>query len=148
MGGAATTYAMRRFQETPATRLTRALRETGLPSRRFAFVAPPVDMRDFVRSATSLLGVGAATRDRVQALAEARLGVALADLYAPRAARSLHAPLLVLHDEDDREVPLACGRALAHAWPGAELEVTRGLGHHRIVWDAGVTGTIAAFVAS
>src|SRR5207253_5281552 len=65
---------------------------------------------------------GAETRDSVSRLVESSTGVALDELHAPTAARSLHAPLLVLHDEDDREVPLACGQQLADAWPGARLE--------------------------
>jgi hypothetical protein len=36
---------------------------------------------------------------------------------------------------------------VAEAWPGAELMVTHGLGHHRGLKDAGVIARAAAFVA-
>jgi pimeloyl-ACP methyl ester carboxylesterase len=147
MGGAAATYAMSRFRRAPATQVERALREAELPGRRFVFVAPPVDVRDFVRSATRILGVGEETRDSVSRLVESTTGVGLDELHAPTAARTLHAPLLVLHDADDHEVPLACGQELAGAWPGARLEITHGLGHNRILWDAAVVERIAGFVA-
>ena len=55
--------------------------------------------------------------------------------------------LLVVHDENDREVPIACGEAIANAWPGAELVRTRGLGHQRILRDATTLQTITRFVA-
>lgn len=147
MGGAATTFAMSRFLRTPATRLERGLREAELPARRFAFVAPPVDVRDFVRSASAMLRVGDATRASVSRRIEARFGTRLEEMYAPAAAREMHAPLLVVHDQADREVPVACGRLLASSWPGAELEVTEGLGHMRILRDDRVVQRIAEFVA-
>jgi pimeloyl-ACP methyl ester carboxylesterase len=55
-------------------------------------------------------------------------------------------PLLVLHDELDRAVPVECGRRLAHAWPGAELGVSRGLGHSRILRDETSVGRAVGFV--
>ena len=148
MGGAATTYAMSRFRRAPTTHLERELREGELPGRRFLFVAPPVDVGDFVRAATTMLGVGAETQTSVRRLIESHAGISLQELHAPTAARGLHAPLLVLHDEGDREVPLACGQQLAGAWPGAQIETTRGLGHHRILWDPAVVERIAAFVGA
>jgi pimeloyl-ACP methyl ester carboxylesterase len=55
--------------------------------------------------------------------------------------------LLVVHDENDREVPIACGEAIARAWPGAELVRTRGLGHQRILRDAATLKRVVRFVA-
>ena len=55
--------------------------------------------------------------------------------------------LLVIHDEDDAEVPIACGEKIAHAWPGAELVRTRELGHRRILRDAKALQAVVRFVA-
>ncbi|APR75190.1 Hydrolase [Minicystis rosea] len=147
MGGAATTYGMSRFRRTPETHVERALREAELPVRRFVFVAPPVDVRDFVRSAGKMLHVGTTTQEAVTRRVEARFGLRIEELYAPAAARDLHAPLLVIHDEDDREVPIACGQLLASAWPGARIHRTRGLGHMRILRDPSVVQEIVGFVS-
>ena len=43
-------------------------------------------------------------------------------------------------DLDDVEVPYREGQLLAHAWPGARLVTTAGLGHRRILRDARVVG--------
>lgn len=146
MGGAAATYAMSRQSRVPRIRHERPQHDTGLPARRFAFIAPPIDVGDFVRGMGRVFGLGpsfvSALRDRV----EARFGIAIDDVYAPRLARELSAPLLVVHDEDDREVPVDRGRTLAAAWPGAQLEVTQGLGHLRILRDARVVERVTAFV--
>ena len=61
-------------------------------------------------------------------------------------APSMRIPLLVIHDRDDKEVPFRIGREIAATWPGAELILTEGLGHQRILRDAGVTDAAVRFV--
>lgn len=147
MGGAAVTYAMSRYRRAPPTERERLVQED-LPVRRFAFVAPPVDLGDFVGGFTRRVGLTEGTATALRRRIESRLEMSLDELYAPTLARQMNAPLLVVHDEGDREVPLRCGRLLASAWPGAKLEVTHGLGHSRILRDPGVVDRIASFVAT
>ena len=52
----------------------------------------------------------------------------------------------MIHDENDKEVPVAVGKNVAKAWPGAELIVTEGLGHQRILRDAGVRDSAVRFI--
>jgi hypothetical protein len=70
------------------------------------------------------------------------------ELDVRRLAAAQRAALLVVHDVDDREVPWREGAAVADAWPGAELALTRGLGHHRVLKDEGVTARVAAFLGA
>ena len=44
-------------------------------------------------------------------------------------------PGMVISDEDDTVVPASQGKLIARAWPGAQLKLTRGLGHSRILKD-------------
>ena len=55
--------------------------------------------------------------------------------------------VLVLHDEGDEIIPFAEGKQIVAAWPGAELLATRGLGHNRILRDAGVIANAIDFIA-
>ncbi|MBF9236589.1 alpha/beta fold hydrolase [Hymenobacter sp. BT683] len=55
--------------------------------------------------------------------------------------------VLVIHDEDDEIIPFSEGRAIAATWPGAVLHATRGLGHNRIMRDAGVVQAAVEFIA-
>ena len=52
----------------------------------------------------------------------------------------------MVHDLEDREVPWHEGERYARFWPDARLVNTRGLGHNRIVDDAGVITTALAFL--
>ena len=54
--------------------------------------------------------------------------------------------VLVLHDEGDEIIPFAESRQIVAAWPGAQLHATRGLGHNRILRDAGVIQSAVAFI--
>jgi pimeloyl-ACP methyl ester carboxylesterase len=54
----------------------------------------------------------------------------------------LKAEGLVIHDVDDREVPLSDARHIAAGWPGAELVTTEGLGHRRILRDGTVRSQV------
>jgi pimeloyl-ACP methyl ester carboxylesterase len=64
---------------------------------------------------------------------------------ALREARPARA--LVVHDADDREVPAADAERLAAGLPDAQLMLTRGLGHRRILRDVAVAEAVADFIA-
>jgi pimeloyl-ACP methyl ester carboxylesterase len=146
MGGAAVTYAMHRRIQQPTTRIERALRTHRSAVERFVFIAPPVDVRDFVRGFVRYMGGGPDLERSMRNRIEGKFGVELESLYAPALAREMDAPLLVIHDEKDKEVPLDRGRLLAECWPAAELEITSGLGHMRILRDEKVIQRIVDFV--
>ena len=54
---------------------------------------------------------------------------------------------LVIHDHDDRELPVEEAEALARALPDGRLLTTTGLGHHRILRDPGVVSAVVGFLA-
>jgi len=56
-------------------------------------------------------------------------------------------PLLVIHDENDKEINVAQGRKIAAAYRQAEYVETKGLGHRRILGDQGVVSAALEFVA-
>ncbi len=146
MGGPATVLAMSRFAKRRAPETERALEDARLPAERFVFIAPPVDVRDFIAGFARLVALGDESRALLAQRIEARFGVGLDELAAPVLARGLSGPLLVVHDANDREVPLSRGRRLAEAWRGSRLVVTEGLGHVRILDDARILAEVSDFV--
>ncbi|MFF1837825.1 alpha/beta hydrolase [Streptomyces sp. NPDC058231] len=57
-------------------------------------------------------------------------------------------PLLVVHDENDKEVPVEQGRKLSAAYSRARYIETQGLGHRRIVADPGVISATLEFISA
>jgi len=143
MGGAAVMFSLSRAQDR-----ARVASEPGAKPPRLVFIAPPINLHDFVSTVSSELGLSQRTERVLASLVEERIGHRMTDLHALRHAQDMQAPLLVLHDEQDRAVPLACGESLAQAWPGAELRRSSGLGHNRILRDPATITTAVAFLAS
>ena len=59
----------------------------------------------------------------------------------------LHIPVLVIHDEDDEQIPVAEGNKLAELWSQVQVVTTRGLGHRKILRDPQVIDRTVAFLA-
>jgi pimeloyl-ACP methyl ester carboxylesterase len=130
MGGAATTVAL----------------SEGLELQRAVFISPPSDPNAFLEIFSAAIGIGDEVRSRVKRRVEQRLGVRIDDMRAHLLAPSMKIPLLVIHDRDDKEVPVRAGQSIAEAWPDAELIVTEGLGHQRILRAEHVTNVAVSFI--
>lgn len=132
MGGAAAAWAVARGLELDAVVAIGAPR------------TPATFFHSFADALRLSPGVRGAIRERV----EARVGIRMEDVDVTTAAPRHHAaPMLVVHDHSDREVPFESGAAIADAWPGARLLATTGLGHRRILRDARVIDAAVSFVA-
>lgn len=119
----------------------------GLRLERAALIAPFGAPPEFVDRFAKLIALPAGARDRMVANLERRLGLRFQDLHVAELARKLRTPALVIHDQDDQDIPLAEGRAIAEAWPGSRFVETKGLGHHAIMRDAAVAKSIVEFVS-
>jgi pimeloyl-ACP methyl ester carboxylesterase len=130
-----------------ATAAAVALRD-GLPAARAVFLAPMADPRPYADWFAARLGFGERTKVRLVARVERRVGVPMAYLDVPAmAAQAPMPPLLVVHDQGDRETSWAGGRDIADAWPGARLLTTSRLGHRRILRDPAVVAEVVGFLA-
>ncbi len=116
-------------------------------AERVVMVAPPIDLRDFTRTVSRTLGLPEHVLRRLNLRISERFGVPIEGVRAVPIASTMRGALLVVHDENDREVPIAWGEALARAWAGAALVKTKGLGHQRILRDATTLETVVRFVA-
>jgi pimeloyl-ACP methyl ester carboxylesterase len=120
----------------------------GVPIPRAVFVAPPASALDFFRKFSAVVGLAEDVARRTRARVERRAQRRLAELDVRALAPVLRpTPLVVFHDEDDREVPIACGEMVAATWSGAELVRTKGLGHHRILRDPRIVTESVRFLS-
>lgn len=130
LGGAATTLALSR----------------GLDVERAVFISPPADPRAFLKVFSTALGISNDVRARVQQRIETRLAMPMESMRANAIAPTMRIPLLIIHDRDDKEVPLRAGQSIADGWPGAELIITEGLGHQRILRAEAVANSVVSFI--
>lgn len=123
----------------------RALSE-GLDADAAVFIAPPADIVLHSHALLEIIGFGRRARRRMQERIERRFGLTWSALDMRSYAWAMRTPLLVVHDRDDNEVPWQDGAIIARDWPGAELSLTGGLGHRRILRDRSVVRDATAFV--
>ncbi len=61
-------------------------------------------------------------------------------------AKEVKIPTLIIHDEEDREVPVSCAHNIRRNTEQGELLITKRLGHTRILKDDFVIDTILKFI--
>ncbi|HID48163.1 MAG TPA: alpha/beta fold hydrolase [Chromatiales bacterium] len=126
--------------------VARALRD-GLGATRVVCISPPARFEFLIDGFVDALQIPPRTRRAFLARGEKIFGRDVWQrLSGDVNAAGLEVPALVIHDENDREVPLSEGQRLAAAWPGAQLVRTRGLGHRRILRDPGVIQRVIDFL--
>lgn len=124
----------------------------GVPARQLVLVAPPADPVTQTTEFARTLGFGERIHTGMLRRLERRVGRRMSefDIPARAAARTVAGeplpPMLVVHDRTDRWVRHTQGEAIAAAWPRAELSLTTGLGHQRILRDAGTVQHVVRFL--
>ena len=119
----------------------------GLTPRRVVTVSAPANLEFLMDSFAARLGISAAVMAVHRRLVETRFGADLWQRLSPtEIARGLKMPALLLHDEDDHDVPCRESESLARVWPNAALLRTQGLGHRRILRDPDVVARVVAFM--
>lgn len=120
----------------------------GTGAGRVVLLAPPANLGGFIDRFGTMVGASRAVMTRTRDLVARRLGMPWSAFSLESLAGRQTAPALVIHDRDDQEVKIDEGEAVARTWPGAELVVTRGLGHWRILRDAGVLHRVVSWVSA
>lgn len=120
----------------------------GLRVQRMVFIGPPANELEFWEAWAGSLGLADGVIPLAKSAVEARVGVPFERLAAQPMAAPIAAPLLVIHDADDREVPWANGLSFAQAAPHGRLLTTKGLGHRRILRDPRVIDASVDFAAN
>jgi pimeloyl-ACP methyl ester carboxylesterase len=130
-----------------AAATTLALRD-GAPIERMVYVAPPADLGEFLGRVAAALELPAEVLPIARRRIAERFGFRWEAIAHFHLAQSMTAPMLVIHDSDDREIAVGDGVRLASLWRGSRLEVTSGLGHRRILREERVVSRAVGFLAS
>jgi pimeloyl-ACP methyl ester carboxylesterase len=123
--------------------------QQGLQLNRIAAISPPHNVRGLTQKFFTALDIDTPVQEIFNKKFEMNFGADLWERFSPEVlARQLSVPGLIVHDQDDRDVPHAEGEAVAQAWPGAQFVCTKGLGHRRILRDPEVIARVTAFITA
>jgi len=131
-GGVATLYAV----------------ANGLPVRTVINIASPTISDEIVNTYLRAIGGSAKTGEAFKTYVLEKTGKPFSEFSALTFIKS--APpdlkLLLVHDEDDKEVSLTHPKELLKIFPQGELLQTKGLGHSRILKDQNVIHNVVTFI--
>jgi pimeloyl-ACP methyl ester carboxylesterase len=125
----------------------RALYE-GVEVGAAVFVAPAANLMGAATGFTETLGFSRSVGEQMRRRIEDRVGAPWSAFDVQKLAPALSVPLLVIHDRGDAEVPWQDGVTITRAWRGAEMLMTDGLGHRRILRNPDVIAAAVAFLAA
>ncbi|MFH9656873.1 alpha/beta hydrolase [Streptomyces sp. NPDC017248] len=128
-----------------------ALRD-GLRAERLVTVAAVADFGHFPDAFARILGLGPGLAEDLRFRIEHRLFPEVEDPWAEfdatRRPEGIGVRMRIIHDVDDEMVPVAQAHALKSAYGDrAELVLTRGLGHRKVLGAAAVLDSAMDFIA-
>ena len=119
----------------------------GLSPQRLVFVAPMSGVAGYIRGFARHAGFGERITSRMVTRIERRVQAPLSAFDLPDLVRRITpAPLLVVHDRRDAEIPYAESERLVAGWPDAEMFTTESLGHRRILRAPHVVAAAVDFI--
>ncbi len=95
---------------------------------------------------TAIIGLSQKTCLRMVAYFERKHNVRLADYDTSLAAQQIAIPTLVIHDQDDHDVSVDCATNIVKHHKNAQLVITEGLGHSKILNDPKVIDLVTSFI--
>ena len=117
-------------------------------TQRIVCLCPPANAEGLVDKFARTLQINDNSIRVMKRLIEKRFGRAVwSDVSMLNNVRRLNVPALIIHDEDDTDVPWQEGYAVSRAWPDCRFVKTSGLGHYRILRDRTTIKTVADFIA-
>jgi pimeloyl-ACP methyl ester carboxylesterase len=118
----------------------------GLQVKRAVIIGSGDVIRDIMIDFTKKLGMNIAIGELMIKMFEKKFGETINNYSAYIAAKDVHIPVLVLHDENDTDVPVSAARHIYKHLPNGQLIITQGLGHRKILGDKAVIKNITDFL--
>lgn len=119
----------------------------GLGVDKAVCISAPTDPAYLIERFCEFLNFGAKTRHLLMQMMQANFGANVwQEIASHNHAAGFSTPALIIHDEDDLDVPWQWGQQLANHWPGAYFLRTQGLGHTRLLRHPKVVNAVLDFL--
>lgn len=118
----------------------------GLMPRAVVYLAPPDALDLGARTFARVTGIGNEGFEALARRITAHTGLTFKGERVDRFGPQMKTPLLLIHDEHDRDVDIRCACTYARFWPECQVYTTSGLGHRKILYDGDVVGRVVDYV--
>lgn len=119
----------------------------GVKFEKVVCICPPADMDTLIDNFSRALTI---PEEAIAVMLE-KLGKVFdkdswEDISTINNVKNFNNKALIIHDENDVDIPWQSGQSIADAWNGSTLIRTQGLGHRRILRDPGVVKSVTDFI--
>ncbi len=118
----------------------------GVPIEKMVSISSPSSTERVIKDFCRLVGAGKVAAKGIAQHLQKHYVDDIEAFSGLRNVASVNAKGLVIHDEDDYEVPVDNGKEIHQAWEGSELHLTKGLGHRRPLKDKDVKAITVSFL--
>jgi len=118
----------------------------GLAVKKAVIIGSGDVVQDILDEFVFKLGLKKELSEDLKAFFEKKYQVKMDDFSAYRAAQKIQIPVLIIHDNDDPEVPVKAGLHINDHIKNGALFLTDGLGHRKILGNQNVIKKIIKFI--
>ncbi|GAB5382695.1 MAG: alpha/beta fold hydrolase [Aliiglaciecola sp.] len=118
----------------------------GMQVEKVISIAGPANFKRVSRRFANFIGMSQSVIKRFVEGVEKTVGIPFAQIDLVARAAELKQPLLLVHDSDDKEIPISDAQQLAHAVENSTLVCMQGLGHRKIMRDSVMIDTVVNFI--
>ncbi len=120
----------------------------GLDTQKLVLISGPSSIENVLRRFTGFIGLNARTSDLFVRFVEKHVGGAVDTLDSARLLDQCQVPALLIHDQEDLEIPISESKRLLGAFKMATLFETSGQGHRKILKYEGTINKITEFLSN
>ena len=122
--------------------------QRGLITSRVISISPPASTKGLIEKFIHTLNIPKKAGINLIARIESTFGKNIwRDISMKNTVRELNIPAMIIHDDQDKDVPWQEGQLIAQSWKNSQFIKTTGLGHRRILRDASVIESTVNFIA-
>ena len=119
---------------------------SGLKLNNLVVIGADNSISEILKSSVKKFSLKPIIAQKLIELVNKKLNIKVEDYSSQNVAKNVNIPTLVIHDSDDKYVPVSNGLAIRHSLKKGEILITNGLGHHKILKDSVTNQRIIDFI--
>lgn len=107
----------------------------GTDISKIVMISSPSSTPDIIEDFARQINIAQTSGDKIRRALERKFNKSIDTTSAEEIVKKLTIKGLVVHDQDDPDVPVSCAYDIVAAWPLAKLQLTEGMGHRKLLYD-------------
>lgn len=118
----------------------------GTALQKIVMISSPSSTPDIIEDFARQINIAAKSGDKIRRALERKFNKSVETTSAGVIAKELQIEGLVIHDQNDPDVPVSSAYDIAKAWPLAKLHLTERMGHRKLLYDKTLIEKIQSFL--